>query len=234
VLGENLPKINVKEQCCHLLTDPPQNDRRFRLNLTGWTVDGLKRTAFYDRVARRRPPQITMKVIHKGRRQDVFRLLRRRRRTGIYRPFYRRTRPDRSFRLRQGASSYAFSEATPTQKTPDFAMSHLRSLNYFGVAPFAFVLDNTKAMSRKPDRYDPIADPVYGEMAGHYHVAFLPARVCKPEDKTVVESAVLQAQRFILARLRNRQFFSLDGINAAIREALNNRPMKEFGGPSRR
>ena len=47
----------------------------------------------------------------------------------------------------------------------------------------------------------------------------------------------MQAQRFILARLRNRQFFSLDEVNVAIREeleALNNRPMKEYGGQTRR
>jgi hypothetical protein len=37
--------------------------------------------------------------------------------------------------------------------------------------------------------------------------------------------------------LRNRQFFSLDEVNVAIREeleAFNNRPMKEYGGQSRR
>lgn len=136
-----------------------------------------------------------------------------------------------------GASSFTFAEGSESQKTRDFALSHVHGLEYFGVAPFAFVLDNTKSGVKKSDRYDPVANPVYGKMADHYRVAFLPARVLKPQDKAIVESAVLQAQRFILARLRNRQFFSLDEVNVAIREeleALNNRPMKEYGGQTRR
>ena len=45
--------------------------------------------------------------------------------------------------------------------------------------------------------------------------------------------SVLLVQRWILARLRNRQFFSLDELNAAIRELLidlNNRPFKKLEG----
>lgn len=197
--------------------------------------DGLKRTAFYDYFARHRSPEITMKVIHKGGDKvfsdysgDGLEYIDRR--TGEIVPV-------NLFVCAWGASSFTFAEGTETQKTPDFTLSHVRALDYFGVAPLAFVLDNTKSGVKKTDRYDPVANPVYGKMADHYHVAFLPARVRKPKDKAVVECAVLQAQRFILARLRDRQFFSLDETNAAIREeqeALNNRPMKEYGGQSRR
>ncbi len=197
--------------------------------------DGLKRSAFYERFARGRSPKISIKMIHKGGDKvfsdysgDGLEYIDRR--TGEIVPVD-------LFVCCWGASSYTFAEASETQKTPDFTMSHVHGLNFFGVAPFAFVLDNTKSGVKKSDRYDPIANPVYGKMAEHYHVAFLPARVGKPQDKGVVESAVLQAQRFILARLRNRQFFSLFEINAAIREELeilNNRPMKEYGGQTRR
>lgn len=197
--------------------------------------DGLKRTAFYDHVARHRPPEITMKVIHKGGDKvfsdysgDGLEYIDRR--TGEIVPVD-------LFVCAWGASSFTFAEGTESQKTRDFALSHVHGLEYFGVAPFAFVLDNTKSGVKKPDRYDPVANPVYGKMAEHYHVAFLPVRVRKPQDKAIAESAVLQAQRFILARLRNRQFFSLDEVNVGIREeleALNNRPMKEYGGQTRR
>jgi transposase len=196
--------------------------------------DGLKRTAFYDHFARHRPPKISMKMIHKGGDKifsdysgDGLEYIDRK--TGEIVPVD-------LFVCAWGASSYTFAEASETQKTPDFTLSHVHALNFFGVAPVAFVLDNTKSGVKKSDRYDPIANPVYGKMAEHYHVAFLPARVGKPKDKAIVESAVLQAQRFILARLRNRQFFSLIEINAAIREeleVLNNRPMKEYGGQTR-
>src|ERR1700693_4481647 len=59
-----------------------------------------------------------------------------------------------------------------------------------------------------------------------------PARPYKPRDKAKVEAAVLVAQRVILAALRNRTFFDLASLNAAIRErleALNNRPIKSLG-----
>ena len=65
-------------------------------------------------------------------------------------------------------------------------------------------------------------------MAGHYNIAVIPARVAKPKDKAKVENAVLQAQRRMIASLRNRTFFSLAELNEAIAEEtkrLNERPM---------
>ena len=60
----------------------------------------------------------------------------------------------------------------------------------------------------------------------------LPTRVIKPRDKAKVEVAVLIVERWVLARLRNRRFFSLDEVNAAIRECvadLNGRIMRKIG-----
>jgi len=56
--------------------------------------------------------------------------------------------------------------------------------------------------------------------------------VRKPRDKAKVEGAVLIVERWILARLRNRRFFSLADLNAAISvllDDLNNRPMRHIG-----
>ena len=148
--------------------------------------DGLKRTAFYDHFARHRPPQITMKVIHKGG-DKVFSDY-----SGDGLEYIDRSTgeivPVDLFVCAWGASSFTFAEGTETQKTPDFTMSHVHGLDYFGVAPFAFVLDNTKSGVKKTDRYDPVANPVYGKMAEHYHVAFLPARVRKPRTKPLLKA----------------------------------------------
>jgi transposase len=60
----------------------------------------------------------------------------------------------------------------------------------------------------------------------------VPARPGQARDKAKVESTVLLAQRWILARLRNRTFFSLPELNAAILELLeqlNSRPMQKIG-----
>ena len=54
----------------------------------------------------------------------------------------------------------------------------------------------------------------------------------KPRDKTKVEVAVQVVERWVLARLRHRRFFSLDELNAAIRELideLNTRTMRRIG-----
>ena len=60
----------------------------------------------------------------------------------------------------------------------------------------------------------------------------VPARPRKPRDKAAVETSVLVAQRWILARLRDQTFFDLGALNAAIRillDELNDRPLKKLG-----
>lgn len=69
-------------------------------------------------------------------------------------------------------------------------------------------------------------------MAEHYGCVIIPARPGKPKDKPKAELSVLLAQRWILARLRHRQFFSIDELNEAIWEllpALNNRKIRKLG-----
>jgi transposase len=197
--------------------------------------DGLQRSAYYDFVARHRTIEPSMKMTHKGG-DKVFVDY-----SGDGLSYIDLSTGElisvELFVCSWGASSYTYSEATETQKTKDFTMSHVRSLAFFGVAPFAFVPDNLKSGVIKSDRYDPVTNPMYEAMAKHYNVAILPARVRKPKDKAVVESNCLHFQRFALARLRNRQFFSLQEINAALREEVdlyNTRPMKEYGNQIRK
>jgi len=70
--------------------------------------------------------------------------------------------------------------------------------------PTFVVCDNLKAAVTNPDRYDPGLNRTYAEMAGHYGTTILAARPRKPRDKAKVEVAVQVAQRWILARLRDR------------------------------
>lgn len=136
-----------------------------------------------------------------------------------------------------GLSSYSYADATETQKKQDFTQSHVRAFRYFGVSSHGLVPDNLKSAVRKPDPFDPQLNPLYEEFARHYGVVVLPARIRKPKDKAKVESNVLHIQRYILARLRNRQFFSLAEVNQAIAELLeefNARPMKDYGHQTRR
>ncbi len=132
-----------------------------------------------------------------------------------------------------GASNYSYVEATASQQLPDWLGSHVRALQYFGGAPRAIVPDNLKSGVTQAHRYEPDLNPAYQEFAEHYNLAILPARVRKPRDKAKVETGVLIVERWILARLRNRVFFSLEALNAAIAELieyLNTRPFKKLVG----
>ena len=132
-----------------------------------------------------------------------------------------------------GASNYTYAEATLSQRLPDWLASHVRALAYFGGVPRAIVPDNLKSGVSKARRYEPDLNPAYQAFAEHYGVAILPARVRRPRDKAKVETGVLVVERWILARLRNRTFFSLAALNEAIAhliEYLNTRAFKKMPG----
>jgi transposase len=70
-------------------------------------------------------------------------------------------------------------------------------------------------------------------MAMHYGIGVVPARPYKPRDKAKVESGVQLAERWIIAALRNRKFFSIEELNQAIRELrdrINCRPFRKREG----
>ena len=64
-------------------------------------------------------------------------------------------------------------------------------------------------------------------------MAVIPARPYKPKDKAKVEVGVQIVERWILARLRHRQFFALTELNQVIQallQDLNARPFKKLPG----
>jgi transposase len=130
-----------------------------------------------------------------------------------------------------GASNYTYAEATLSQTLPEWIGSHGRALEYFNCVPRVLVPDNLKSGVSKACKYEPELNPTYSDMAEHYGCAVLPARPRKPRDKAKVEAGVLIAQRWILAVLRKRTFYSLAELNAAIRECLerlNSRTMRRL------
>jgi len=135
-----------------------------------------------------------------------------------------------------GASHYTYVEATLTQTVADWLGAHVRSLEYFGGVPRAIVPDNLKSGVRRPCRYEPDLNPSYQDFAEHYGVAILPARVRKPRDKAKVEVGVQGVERWIMAPLRHRTFFSLGELNVALREEIeryNDRPLSREAGTRR-
>jgi transposase len=132
-----------------------------------------------------------------------------------------------------GASNHTYAEALPSQELPHWLGAHVRAFEFWGGAPAILVPDNLRSGVTKAHRYEPVLNPSYAEMAAHYGTAIIPARPYKPRDKAKVEQGVLLAERWILAALRNRTFFSVAEANRAIRERvawLNARPFRKLAG----
>lgn len=131
-----------------------------------------------------------------------------------------------------GASNYSFAHASVSQELRNWIHSHVKALEYFGCVPHIIVPDNLKSGVSRACRYEPDLNPTYQDLAMHYGTAIVPARPYKARDKAKVEAGVLLVQRWILARLRKRTFYSLAELNTAIAELLvdlNTRVMKRIG-----
>ena len=119
-----------------------------------------------------------------------------------------------------GASNYTFAEAASSQSLENWLGSHTRMVEFFCGVPSLIVPDNLKSGVAKACYYDPAVNPAYGQWANHYGAVIMPARPRKPKDKAKVEVGVQIVERWILARLRDMEFFSLGELNKYIGELL--------------
>lgn len=132
-----------------------------------------------------------------------------------------------------GASTYTYARATVSQDLANWIDCHVGAFEYCQGAPRLVVPDNPRTGVDRACRYEPDLNRTYHDMALHYGVAIMPARPRKPRDKAKVENAVLVAERWIIAALRHRKFFSLAQLNEAIAgllEKLNQRPFRKREG----
>jgi transposase len=147
-------------------------------------------------------------------------------------PLTGESQPAHVFVAALGASNYTYAEARWSEGLADWIGSHVNALAALGGVPKAVVCDNLKSGVTKPSRYEPGINRTYQDLSDHYGFVVLPTRVRKPRDKAKVEVAVLIIERWVVARLRNRRFFSLEELNVAIREHvadLNHRVMRKVG-----
>ena len=130
-----------------------------------------------------------------------------------------------------GASNYTFCEAVWKRDLASWIGSHSRAVEFFKGVTAVTTPDNWKTGVKDPCYYDPELNPTYRDWAEHYGTVIIPARVKKPRDKAKVENGVLIVERWILAALRHRTFFSLTELNGAIYELLillNQRKFKKL------
>lgn len=135
-----------------------------------------------------------------------------------------------------GASNYTFACASWSQNQADWLNAHVQAFEFFNGVPELVVPDNLKSGVSKTHRYEPDINPAYQQLASHYGVAVVPARPYKPKDKSKAEVAVQIVERWIMARLRHKTYFTLASLNQDIRfllDDLNLRPFKKLPGTRR-
>ena len=118
-------------------------------------------------------------------------------------------------------SQYAYVEAFINEKQQAWITAHIHMYEYFGGVTKILVPDNCKtAVVHNGGWYNQQLNATYHEMAEHYGTAIIPARVRAPKDKPNAEGIVGNISTWIIAALRNEQFFSLAELNRAIKEKL--------------
>jgi len=131
------------------------------------------------------------------------------------------------------STSYTYAEAVLSVDLKSWIASHVRAFEFFGGVTEVLVPDNPKTGVNHPCRYEPELNRTYEEMASYYGTAVIPARVKRPRDKPNAENGVLIVERRIIAKLRNRTFFSLAELNQAIwaeLKLLNEKPFQKLDG----
>lgn len=128
--------------------------------------------------------------------------------------------PTKLFVAVWGASNFMFAKTTLGEDLGNWIDVNIAALEYFGCCPKAIVPDNLKSGVNKACRYEPEINPTYADFARHYGMVIFPARPHRPKDKPKAENGVKLAKRWILAKLRNRVFYSVTEVNTAIKKLL--------------
>ena len=130
-------------------------------------------------------------------------------------------------------SGYAYAEAFVSMNQAAWTQAHIHAYDYYGGVARMLVPDNLKTGVTKHTRSELVLNRSYQELAEHYGTAIVPTRVRTPKDKASVEGAVGKISTYILAAIRNQRFFSLQELNAVIRErlyAFNHQPFQRKDG----
>lgn len=119
-------------------------------------------------------------------------------------------------------SMYAYAEGCLRMDMENWIHVHVNMFQYLGGSAVMLVPDNLKTgVNHTNGWYTPQINRTYQELAENYNTAVVPARVRKPKDKSGAEGTVGVVSTRIIAALRNRKFFSLEELNRAIQQKLD-------------
>ena len=133
-------------------------------------------------------------------------------------------------------SCYIYAEACEDMKQENWLLCHVHAYEYFGGVARLLIPDNLKTGVVANTRYETRLNESYRELAEYYGTAIVPARVRKPQDKSIVEKSVGFSTTWITAAMRERKFFSPAEVKAAVAERLeviNTTPFQKRPGNRR-
>ncbi len=113
---------------------------------------------------------------------------------------------------------------------------HMDAFEYFGGVTNVLVPDNcSTAIDRTPTFFTKI-NQTYYDFADYYGTAVDPARVGRPRDKNLVESACDLVEKWVIASLNEDVLYTLEEYNAEVRHKidwLNDRDFQQRDGSRR-
>ena len=114
------------------------------------------------------------------------------------------------------------------EKMPSWLDAHLQAFEYFGGAAQVIVPDNASTASNQIARGDRAREVnrEYRDFLEYHRTAAVPTRPVRPKDKGNVEAGVKVVTNWVIGRLADRRFASLDDLNEAIAaevESINDR-----------
>lgn len=127
-----------------------------------------------------------------------------------------------------GDGSYPFVEAFPNETQLFWNQGHIDALEWYGGCPKIFVPDNCKTAVVHTSLYNPEINHSYRELARHYGVAIIPARIVKPKDKASVESSVGWLETWLMEWLKGKIYFSFEALNHDIRNRVTELALRPF------
>ncbi|MCH7411362.1 IS21 family transposase [Belliella sp. DSM 111904] len=125
-------------------------------------------------------------------------------------------------------SGYGYVEVLPNAKLPQLIKALNNCLAYLGGSPMTAKSDNTRQWVSKGCKYEPTFPQALKQWASHNKIGLLAARPFRPNDKPTAENHVYTAYLRIYAKLRNNTYTSLNELNKAVREKLDEHHRMSF------
>lgn len=126
-------------------------------------------------------------------------------------------------------SQYSYVEPCLDMKQDTWLRCHIHMYEFFGGVTIRTVCDNLKTgVISHPKEGDIILNDNYEALGSHYMTAIMPTGVRKPKQKASVEGTVGKVATAIIAKLRNKLYYSFHELKMDVSNALTDFNNQKF------